>query len=345
MPTGAGLDAQLAAKFEATYGTAVTVDRFWEFTSESLAWTPTFREPSGLRSGRLFKSGSALQKTREGVSGGVELQHSTRDMGFWWKLALFSAVSAPTALTAPASKQIHTPSAAIPSATIQVGRPEPQSMTVRPHTYAGCVCTGWELSVSDGETVNLSLDLDGRSESTATGLAAASYTSGAEVFAFQHASVFKVGGVASTAGGAVSIAGGTAVSSVVTEFSVSGDNSLALERFGLGNSGLKNAPRVNDFFGYTGSMTAEYLQSEWYTPFKAGTKMPLQLSFISSPIGASGSSNTLDLVIPQVIIKSAPVSVGGPDLLTQTVEFEVYDDGSNTPIQVTLISADPTTAL
>lgn len=345
MATGSGLDAQLGIKLETTYGTPVTPDRFYEFDSESIVWTPTFREPSGIRVGRRFKRGARLAKTREAAAGNVQLQHATLNMGTLWKLAMLSSVSAPTTLVAPATKQIHVPSDTIPSATIQVGRPEPESKTVRAHTYAGCVCTGWQLSVDDGETVNFQLDFDAQSESTATALATASFPSGAQLFDFSDSSVFKTGGTASTTSGLVSIASGVAVPGVVNSLQLSGDNSLFLERFGLGNQGLKRAPRINDFSPYTGSLTAEYDRGTWYDPFKAGTKFALQHDFVGSAIGASGSSDTLSLIAPQIIIKSAGPQVGGPDLVMQTVEFEVYDDEVNAPFQTVIISADPTTPL
>lgn len=342
MPSGSGLDAQLMAKFESVYGTAVTVDRAFEVDSESMAWAPTWREPSGLRPGRRFKRAAKLAQTRFGAAGSIPMQFATRDMGFWLKLALASSVSTPTLISGTAYKQIHQPGGSVfpPSATIQVGKPEPESGTVQPHTYVGCVATGFEMSTTDGETLNLSVDVDARDELTATALAAASIPTSAEVFDFSDATVFKLGGTASTTSGVVSIAGGTAVSAVVNEWSLSGDNTLALERFGLGNAGYKRGPRYNGFAGYTGSMTVEYLRSEWYTPFKANTTLPMQLSFIGSQIGATGSFNTVDVVMPGMKIKAASPQVGGPDLVMQSIDYELYDDDVNAPLQITLISAD-----
>lgn len=343
MATGTGLDSQFGFKLETTYGTAVTVDKFLDFNEESLAWSPTWKEPTGLRPGRRFKRGSRLQQTRSMVGGDVTFPHSTRLMGTLWKLALASSVTTPTTITAPAYKQIHTPGQSVfpPSATMQVGRPEPESGTVQPHTMAGCMCTEWEFSVSDQEDAKLRLSIDGRSEATATALAASSYVPDT-TFDFSDFTVFKLGGTASTGSGVVSIAGGTQVAAVVTEFTLTGSNPAATERFGLGNAGLKNGPRYNDFAGYTGSLTAEYKQSEMYTPFKANTATPLQLSAIGNAIGATGSFETLDFVIPQIRFKNVGPAVGGPDLVTQSVEFEIYDDDTNAPLQVTLISQDST---
>jgi hypothetical protein len=68
MATGTGLDAQVGFKLESTYGTAVTVDKFQEFNSESLAWEPTWLEPSALRVGTKFKRVGRVVQSRQTVS-------------------------------------------------------------------------------------------------------------------------------------------------------------------------------------------------------------------------------------------------------------------------------------
>lgn len=342
MPSGSGLDAQFGFKLETTYGTPVTVDRFVDFDSESVLWVPTYREPTGLRPGRRFKRASRLARTREGVAGQFTVQHGTRDMGTLWKWALASAVTTPTVIVAPAYRQVHQPGQSVfpPSMTLQFGRPEPESGTVRAHTIAGAVCTGWQFSVSDNDTAQMQFTADGRSEATATALAAAAYTAGSEVFDFSDASVFKTGGTPSTSSGVVSIASGVQVPTVVRAFTLAGSNPAAAERYGLGNAGLKNAPRYNDVAAYTGTLTAEYDRSTWYDPFKANTSIAMQLSLIGSAVGAS--FNTLDFVVPVLKIKSAGAPVGGPDIVAQSVEFEIYDDDVNAPFQATIISADLT---
>lgn len=342
MPSGTGLDAQLMAKLESVYGTAVTVDKAFEFDSQSLAFDPTWREPTGLRPGRRFPRASKLAQTRVGAGGAIPMQFGTRDMGLWLKLLLSSAVTTPTLISGTAFKQVHTPQpSALPvSATVQAGVPEPESGTVQPHTFPGSVATGGEFSTSDGETVNLTVNIDAQDELTATALAAASIPTTSEAFDFSDATVLKLGGTPSTASGVVSIAGGVQVTSVVNNWKLTIDNGLYLARYGLGNAGKKRHPRFADFAQYTGSMDVEYLRSEWYTPFKANTTLAFQLSFIGSQIAATGSFNTLDFIYPAMKIKKASAPVGGPGIVSQSIEYQLYDDDVNAPLQVTLISAD-----
>lgn len=344
MATGTGLDAQLGYKIETTYGTAVTVDKFQEFNSESLTWEPTFLEPSGLRAGTKFKRASRVVQSRQTVSGSIELEHATRNMGTLWKMALGSAVASPTLISGTAYSQIHTPGDfAGKSMTIQVGRPEPTSpYTVRPHTYAGCKVAGWEFSCSDGEYATLSLDIEGRSEATATALATASYTAGSSVFNFSQVSFFKLGGTATTAAGETTVASGTTVPAVVTGITISGESPMATERYGLGNAGLKSEPLENDIPTVTGTLSAEWDRTTFYDTFKNNTTTAMEIRFVGSQIAATGQFETLSFILPAVKFKAVAPNVGGPDIITTDVDFEAYSDETNPVIQVKLISADST---
>lgn len=343
MPTGSGLDAQVMLKLQTDFATAVTVDKAYEFASESLTWEPTWLEPSGLRAGTKFKRASRLVQSRQTVSGSLEMEHATRLMGTLWKLALGSAVTTPTQIgTTTAYKQVHTPGDFKgQSATIQVGRPEP-SGTVRPHTYSGCKVSGWEFSCSDGEYAMLSLDIDGRTESTTTALAAASYVAGVNVFNFAQVTVLRLGGTASTTAGETTIATGTAVPGVVSGITISGETPMATERYGLGNAGLKNEPLENDIPTVTGTLSAEWDRTTFYDLFKANTTTALEVKFEGAAIGASGEKDTLSFILPAVKFKTVAPNVDGPDVIQADVDFEAYSDETNPAIQVKLISADST---
>ena len=342
MATGTGLDAQFGYKLETTVGTEVTVDKFLEFNSESFEFDPGWIEPTGLRVGTKFKRGSRLVQSRKMVSGSVDVNHSTRDMGALWKVALGSTVTTPTLVLGSAYKQIHQTGDLLgKSLTVQVGRPEPSTQTVRAHTIKGCKCTGWEFSVSDNEVAKLNLSLDGWDESTATALATAAFDTGAEEFNFSQVTEFSIGNTI-TGTTELTESGGTAVTSIVKALSFKGDNALATERFGLGNSGVKKEQLENGIPVITGTLDAEYLQSEWYTPFKANTATSLVVRFEGSVISGT-DKNTLEFIIPEIRIKKVTPKVEGPDIVKAGVEFEVYvnSTGQN-PFQVKIQSADST---
>lgn len=339
--TGTGLEGQLGIKSEVTPGTAVVVDKFFEFNNESMDYKPTYLEPTGLRVGREMKRDARVVLSRFTVDGAVELEHATKLMGLWWKLALNSGVTSPTLITGTAYKQVHQQTAGNPpSFTMQAGRPQPSGV-VTPFTWNGCKVAGWEFSVSDGQTAVLHLDIDAWNETTATALATATFLAGAGVFNFQQASTFKTGGTPTTTTSIVSIATGVAVPTVVKKFSLKGVIPLADDRQGLGNSGQKKEQLKNGTPLITGTLDAEFDKATWYDVFKANASIAIQLSMVGAQIAATGSFDTLDFVIAKARIKGNPVHVDGPDIVNGSVAFEVYDDEVNiTPLQVTLISTD-----
>ena len=340
MVTGTGLDAQLGVKGETTVGTEVVVDKFLEFNSEGLQFDPSYIEPEGLRAGVKFKRGSRLVQSRKQVAGPIELNYATRLMGTLWRAALGSSVTTPVLVAGSAYKQIHQTGDLLgKSLTLQVGRPEPATQTVRPHTVRGCKVTGWEWSVGDNEVAKFKLEVDGWDESTATALASASYVT-AEEFNFIQCTALKLGVTLSGTTELVASAG-SAVTSVVKKLTIKGDNALATERFGLGNAGVKKEQLENGIPTITITLEAEYSKAEFYDTFKAGTATSFQALFEGSVISGT-DKNTVEFIAPEVRVKSATPTVEGPDIVKANVELEVYSNGTLNPFQVKVISADST---
>lgn len=349
---GSGLFAQLGFAAESTYGTAPAIDHFAEFLSESLRADLTFLDTAGLRPGIKHKRVTRTVQSRRAAGGDIQLEHASRGMGLLWKMALGSGVVTPAAVTAGVSyRQIHTPGDFDgKSLTIQVGRPEASTGTVKPFTYVGCKCTGWEFSVSDNEYAKLGLTFDARDELTlattpaSPALAAISFSQ-MEIFHFGQvvAGNFQIGGTVTTTSGLASQTGGTNVASIVRGITVSGETPMASERFGLGNAGLKAEPKENDIPTITGTLNAEFsTQAELYDLYRSNATTPLRIRFDGSTIAGSPEKNTLEILLPAVKFKSAGANVDGPDILGQEVGFEAYSDGVNAPIQVMLITPEST---
>jgi hypothetical protein len=339
--TGTGLDAQIGFAAESTYGTAVTVTRFLEFNSESLAFQPTFLEPTGLRSGRKFKRVGRVVQSRKGVSGDIALEHANKGMGLLWKHALGSSGTATQVAATTAYEQIHTPGDFLGKfLTVQVGRPQPSDGVVKPFTYKGCKFTGWSFGLSDNEIPTLTLNVDGRDEDTATALATASYTAGAGVFNFSQATL-KLGGTAATASGKITVTGGTAVATVIRSISFQAETPMATERFGVGNAGLKSQPLENANPTVTGSLEAEFNKAELYDAFQANTTTAMVLEFTGAANAIeTGHTYVLRFTIPAAKFKAAAPSVSGPDIVSMSTSFEAYDDETNAPFEVYIKSTD-----
>lgn len=342
MATGTGLDAQVGFAAESTVGTPVTVTKFVEFNSEKLAWTPTFVEPTGLRVGRKYKRASRLVQSRKTVGGSLELEWPTKGIGLL-VAHMLGSTGVPVQIAATSAyKQIHIPSGLVGKGlTIQVGRPEP-SGTVRPHTYTGCKIKSWEFKLSDSSIATLSLEIDGWDESTATALAVASFPASAEVWNFQQA-ILKLGGTPATSSGELAVTSGVAVTTVIKEISIKGENPLATERYGIGNGGVKREQLENDTPTITGSFSAEFNRVELYDLMKANTTFAVDLAMTGSAIpSGGGNNNLLSFIAPACKIKAAAPAVDGPDVVQMTTEFEAYDNEVDAPLQIKIVSADTT---
>jgi hypothetical protein len=343
MATGSGLDGQFMFGAESPWATAVTPDHAVEFDGETLTFDPGFLEPTGLRVGKKFKRAARVRQSRQTVSGDVTLEHATKGMGLLWKHALGSALTAPVQiLTSGAFKQIHTPAGLLGlGLTMQVGRPQPSDGVVKPFTYAGCKLMGWEFDVKDNAVSTMKVTVDGRSVSTATALATPSFLAGSTVFDFSQTTM-TLGGTVATASGETTISTGVAVSTIITDFTLTGSSPLANQRYGLGNAGLKAQQLENATPTITGKLSAEFNKAELYDVFAANTTTAMQLTFTGSQIAASGNNYLLSFIMPAVKIKTAPPNVSGPDIVQMSTTFEVYDDETNPVIQVKLQSDEAT---
>lgn len=343
MPYGSGLSGQVGFINESTWGTPVTVTKFPEFLSESFNWEPTWLDSAGLKAGQAYKRITRTKQSRFGVAGGLEIEAADKGIGMLLKHALGSAITVPTQIAASTAwKQNHTPGTKAGfGLTVQVGRPQPDG-TVRAFTYEGMKISAWEFSCSDGEIAKWAFDMIGQDMLTATGLAAASYTASTSVFSFNEATNFKLGGTPSTASGETTIAGGTAVTTVVNGITIRGETPMKDDRFGLGNAGAMQEPIENGIPTVVATLDGEFTQrTEFYDLMKANTTTALQVDFSH---GDAGSANPFltSFIFPAVKIKTGNVNVSGPDVLGQQITVEAYDNGTDPVVQVKLVSTDTT---
>src|SRR6266536_365350 len=238
-----GLSGQLMVKAESTVGTPVTVDTGFEFIPpENIQWNPTWLDGAGLRANSPFKRKSRTTLSRYSVGGDFTVEHGDKGhMALLWKHAIGSALTVPVVIGATTAFESYL----VPGTkagmgmTVQVGRPSTSLTTVDPYTYAGMKCTAWEFSCSTDQNAQLKLTGDGWQEATATGLVAASYTAGVQPFSFLDASVFTLGGTATTTAGKTTIASGVAATTLATGITIAGTTPLADSRYGLGSGGTK----------------------------------------------------------------------------------------------------------
>src|SRR5258708_2468535 len=269
MPTYAsGLSGQGGAVAEVTYGTPVTVTHFYEFLSENFQFVQAWLDGQGLKSGQAYKRASRTIQSEFDVNGDLTMEHTigsapnavADSMGFWWKWALGSTLVTPTVVVGTAFHQIHTNgSNAGQFITLTVGRTKVSGVPVQPFTYTGVKCSQWDFSCSDNQIAQLKLTFDGRTELTSTALAAASYPVPNGLFSFANATLFTIGGTATTTAGLTSVARGSAGGSPVNSITLTGTTPMKLNRDRLGNAGLKGEPIENAIPTITGTLRTVFL--------------------------------------------------------------------------------------
>ena len=126
---------------------------------------------------------------------------------------------------------------------------------------------------------------------------------------------------------------------------------MKMDRYGLGNQGLKGEPIENAIPTITGTLSTEFFsRTELYDVFKSSTTQPLQVDFTkfdpagNDANGAAAGANPyrLSFILPSVRFKTGAVNVTSPDVIPLSIGFEAYDDGSGTNpvIQVKLVSKE-----
>ena len=193
-------DFQLGVKNEATYGTAVTVDRFFEYNGSPVPVRPVAARTEGnpLRVGsRMRRQARAIPYTSH-AEGTIEFDVMSDGFGFWLQHLL------PSVATSGAGPYTHTATEGGSSASIgksftaQFNAPFHPAGTNQAMTFAGGKVTKWALACDVDGMLTLSLDTWFNSFSTATALATASYPAGLTNYAWSH-------GVVSVAGSAIDL--------------------------------------------------------------------------------------------------------------------------------------------
>ena len=145
-----GHQAKLGTKNETTYGTAVTVDEGFVFTSENIVKRGVIVERTGLRGTRSHQS----DDTRVGpytVGGRLVLEPTPEDLAVWL----------PRILGAEAAGTTYDLAETLPSFTLSIDR------VAKVFTYAGCKVDRATFQGSQGGLLRLTLDLVAQSENVA----------------------------------------------------------------------------------------------------------------------------------------------------------------------------------
>lgn len=347
MAFASGIASQFAYKAESTFGTEAVADKFLdhlggtEVPDVDINWA----DGAGMYSqGAYMRSSRSVQTTRMG-SAKLEACVTGKNWGTLIRHAIGSSITTPTLIAGSAYKQIHRyGSTDGMSLSLQYGVPQVSDGVVKPFTLVGAKIPSWEMKCAQGDFLTMALDFIGKDVLTlatspaAGALVAAAYASPQEGFTWNQVATLKIGGTASTASSEVSIAGGTTVAAVTKGFSLKHTNGMNSEGWGTGSTWSREpkAKRPET----TLSLDPEFnTQAEFYDLFRAGTVTPVEIKFEGSTISGSDKF-TVHIIASACKIRKARPGYNDDDLAMQPVELKLFDDATNSPLQIKIISSD-----
>jgi len=322
MAIGSGIGSQLGIATETTFNNAVTVTRFYEFTSENLSYNKKTAVGMGLRAGGQLPRSQRRVVTTTDVTGDIVLDLPTRGLGLLLSQAMGTAPSPTTVTTGVYSYTFTLGDVYGKSFTAQVGIPQ-YNGTVTPKTIGGAKIQNFELAVAAGGIATGKFTVDAASLTTGTSLATASYSTTGNLFHFAQ--------------GAITVAGNSVAN--IKDFTVTIANTLKADRYNLGSSGIKAEQIINGFRKITGKMTAEFTDTTLLAAYLADTTTSLVLTFTGATI-AGGQTEKLIITIPAAKFDADTPNVPGPGVIDLAMTFEAYDDGSNQPLTIVYQTAD-----
>lgn len=322
-------DWQLGVKAEVTYGTAITVDRFFEFDSEAI--TDDFRRTEGdpLRTGGegVIRS-DRFTPYFGGASGTVSMAVLTKGFGFWLAQCLGTEVT-----TGPTETSVYTHVGTLGTLqgdmfTLQLNRPFNPSGTAQSFTYSGGKVTEWTLSNSAEENLMLEVNCDFAVQSTGVALATASYPTAMENLTW--------------AGGVVTI-GGSAYD--LDDFSVSCSNNMNVDKRQVRGNTAKKEPttgRREPTFSLTADFDSLTQRNRAASLTRAGALASISAIWNGPTLLGTTLFPSLQVDIPAARFDEWSGSVAGPDAIKQTLSGVGRWDGTNSAVTLTYKSADVT---
>lgn len=296
-----GIDAQLGIGAESTYNTAVTPDRFFEFTDESITFERTRIDSKGLRNTRriMRRFAPGTQK----VSGNISMELIPGFTGLLLEHAIGSAQTVGTTHTFEPS------SIDGKSLTVQVGRPSVNGV-VNPFTYTGMKVMGFSMKASIDEYVTAQWDFYGAdeiSDPAVQPLATPVYSSDDDPFVFIDASVNIDG-----------------TEYCFTDIDIKVENALKADRYFMCAAGAPapKEPLENGYRKISGTLKGEFDDLTLYNIYKTNAEVPLTITF--------GHADGHSLVqTMNVRFDGENANVSGEDILEEGIPFMALSEVSD----------------
>lgn len=311
-------DCSINAKPETTYKTAVTPDRAYEFTDESLDWNPNIVQGEGLRAGSYMPRSPRRVTPNGQGGGGITMEVVSKGFGYWWQACMGSSVS--TLVAGTTFQQNHTWAKQPSSLTVQKTSIRADG-TVDPVTFKGCMVTQFVITFNNAGLVTLQVTLDVGDYDTSTGFATLNYASSPNLFHFGNWSLQT--GVF-TAPTTTVLASGASTLTNVRSLTITGNRNPVVDRFNAVATGRKDQP-IGAQFDVTGSMDIEYASTAQRDAYLAQTAQSLVSTVTAGAL--STGLETLQVSLPEIKTDGGGVpQANGTGLIVQTINFTALDN-------------------
>ncbi len=341
------LDASIGIKKETTYGTAVVVDRHFEFLTESLDYNMNMVQGAGLRVGARVPRATRRSVGQISAAGPIGFEAHSRGMGLLFQAALGSSTSTVIAATT-AYQQVHVPGGAdpLPSYTIQKGVPPVGGGATVAETFVGCLCNTLELTCDVGGILNLNTEWMAKDMLTATAYAAPTYPAAAngQIFTFKDGAIM-LGVGAITPPTTTALATGGTVAANVTKASVKWNNNLDTAGFYIGGGGKRGRPNVVQYAEDTisGALSVEYTDNVLRDAYMGQTDLGLLLTFQGQVAIAAANYPTIQVYVPNIRLNGEVPKANAGQVISLNVPYLGLDNTvATSPIYISYVTADTT---
>jgi hypothetical protein len=361
---GSGISTQFLVAPEGTYGVAPTLTAgtgvtSYEIKSETLEGKKTTVQGEGLHAGGKYARTRRRVLTNWDVNGGwvmdlpcTALNRLLRYMVGSTDQSVFatngnlienSTTNSWTAVHIPGNTQGA-------SLCVQKGVTT-TAQVVQPFTYVGVKLSDWEIACQTGEIAQLTITADGRNElaglttnngdplNTTTPALATWANHQSNLFHFRQATLSTGAAITTTS----NVSSGTWTGlglGQVKSISIKQTMALDTSRYFLGSAGYKAEQIENGLRSISGTFVIEWDTEAMYEAYTADTPTSLLLEFTGIGIGSGSQKQDLQILIPSIKLDGEAPKVGGPAVITQSVNFTGLDDEVNNPIQITYTTLD-----
>jgi hypothetical protein len=326
MALRSGQGASVGFGAETTYGTYFAPTRHLEFVSEGLAPNREVIESNAIRKGSTMRRSGRWLRNNKGAGGDTNFEVSTKGFGLIFKHAIGeSAITTPGGATLARQHRYTVGDLDDLSLTIQKGVPQQSDGVANPMSFLGCVCTNWTMAVEVDGLLTFGTTWDAQDHTAAQALVAASFPTG-ELFGYQDIGIALDG-----------------AANEPRSLSLTCDNAVATDRYVINATGKKRRPVLAGFRTVSGSMEMDFdtmTNVNYFLDQAPGEEFDIVVTATHPDLIEASTPYSLTATMPDVTITDGYPTVGGPDLITVTVAWEVRDPAALEPLTLDYVTTD-----